>query len=105
MRYLISIIIVLLCFTLNTQAQTIAGIKVNGVSRTLGDTIKICINTSLNYSSGAINANTTIWALPGSTPGTFNGPTPGVIVYNTAGYYTTEQIGRASCRERVLNLV
>jgi len=64
---------------------------VNGQAVNQGDTIRICNGNSLSYASTATGATMVSWVFGLGTPGTFTGPNPPLIVYNTNGIGSTVQ--------------
>ncbi len=71
-------------------SQTVAILQVNGVTRSLNDTIKICVNTSLTYNSISTNVSSTNYTFQNGTPATASTPGPHLITYNTAGVHETK---------------
>ncbi len=89
--YKIIISLSILLFTAQTiRSQTVAIMQVNGVTRAIGDTLRICVNTSLNFQSISTNVSTTNWIFAGATPATGIGPTVSSVLYATAGVYRAD---------------
>lgn len=72
------------------QSQTVAILQVNTITRSINDTIKICINTALTYNSISTNVSTTNWTFQSGTPASAATPGPHTIMYNTAGIHETK---------------
>lgn len=82
----------MLLLKLNVYAQLTGGINVNGQPVAQGDTIKVCAGSPLVFTSTASNYINIGWIFQLGTPGTFIGPNPPSIIYNTAGVDSAIQV-------------
>lgn len=73
-------------------AQPTAGITVDGIPRTQGDTLRICKGTTLTYTSSAINYTAIRWRFNLGSPNSSALPGPTAVVYNTLGTDSTVQL-------------
>ncbi len=78
-----------LCFA--SKAQVTAGISANGRVMVKGDTINICLGSSITYESTATGSPIINWQFNNGTPTATTGAGPFNITYNTNGYDTTFQ--------------
>ncbi|MFT3681975.1 MAG: PKD domain-containing protein [Ferruginibacter sp.] len=95
MKY-ISFPVILLCLFLfpvkYSSAQLFPGMKVNGRTRILGDTVNVCKGSSLLYETTATGFTSIRWQFQSGTPATSTSFFPQTIVYNTVGVDSTVQV-------------
>ncbi|WP_207492637.1 PKD domain-containing protein [Aridibaculum aurantiacum] len=83
-------LVLILQASFQANAQVAPGIRANGRVMNNGDTLNICIGSTVNYQSTAVNPITE-WKLKLGTPATYAGANPGIVTYNTAGIDSTIQ--------------
>jgi PKD repeat protein len=88
---LTTMLIFLIARPLITQCQVIAGIRANGKIMNNGDTLRVCLGSTVTYQSvgqGALNIE---WQFNGGLPATGTGINPLPVQYSTGGFDTTWQ--------------
>ena len=94
MKYLCYSFLLLFCllsFSQQSSAQLFPGMRVNGRVVTQGDTINVCLGSSLLFQSNATGATSLNWKFNLGTPATSTSFNPPPIVYNTTGIDTAIQ--------------
>ncbi len=81
----------LLFFSIDSNAQIVAGIRANGKIVKNGDTVNVCKGGSILYQSTAQGSFNINWRFNNGLPSGKGGIGPFSIFYNTVGYDTTFQ--------------
>jgi PKD repeat protein len=83
--------VLLLCSYI-VMAQSVPGIRANGVIRNTGDTITVCQGTSIVYQSVATGASVISWRFNLGSPAIGSGAGNIAVTYNTVGVDSTIQV-------------
>lgn len=78
-------------FSVFSQQLPVPGIRVNGRVATAGETIQICIGTTLHYEDSSTRASFINWRFKNGSPSTYNNFGQVSVQYKTAGSDTTFQ--------------
>ncbi|MES2847920.1 MAG: PKD domain-containing protein [Bacteroidota bacterium] len=74
------------------MAQLFPGMRVNGKIVAQGDTVYVCMGSSLTYQNTSFGFNTVNWRFGGGTPATSTSTTTETVAYNTVGVDTTKLV-------------